>query len=145
MNQSLCQGRNSKLEIHCIIPIAKGGIHMAYDDFTVKPSILPNNTDMQWNAITSGVQTLLNASKGTGLPSISGYILHNSGSGASSVNVLFKTSTTQVASTALASITVLRGQYQAFFVSGASLVTLASTTKAGANGEFNFSLNNNPL
>lgn len=118
---------------------------MAYDKFTVAPSILPNNTDMQWNAVTSGVQTLLDATKGTGLPSMSGYVLHNAGSGASTVTVLFKANSSQTASTALATMTVLRGRYQAFFVSGAAFVTLSSTTRAGANGELNFSLNNNPL
>lgn len=118
---------------------------MAYDHFTVAPTILPNNIDMQWNAATSGAQTLLNATKGTGLPSIAGYILHNSGSAASTVTVQFKSNSSQTASTALTSITIPRGRYQAFFVSGAAFVTLASTTTAGANGEFNFSLNNNPL
>ncbi|MFD1673788.1 hypothetical protein [Alicyclobacillus fodiniaquatilis] len=118
---------------------------MAYDNFTVAPTILPNKVDMQWATTATGAQTLLNATKGTGLASLSGYILHNSGSSASTVSVVFKSSSAQASSAALATLTVPRGQYQSFYVSGASYVTLASTTIAGANGEFNFTLNTNPL
>lgn len=117
----------------------KGDISMAYDNITIVPTTLPNITDMKW--ISSSLSTtLLDATHGTDLPALSGYILVNAGSAMSAVSVEFKLGTAVVST-----LTVSNGAYQGFYVAGADFVDIVSGNTAAASGEFNFALNNNPF
>ena len=103
------------------------------------PQLTANQVDIKWSA-TSTATAFFDATIGSDFPAMSGYVLVNSGSSASSVVATFLNGTATLTTLATAN-----GNYQAFYVLGANIVQFSTTGADTANGDFNVVFSNNPF
>jgi hypothetical protein len=106
-----------------------------------KPQSTAKQVDIQFNA-TSANTTFFDGTKGSDIPSLTGYVMPNGG-GAPAVVTFWNGGT---AGASVTSLNVAAGKYKSFFVLGADTITVrTSAASTVTTGELNIVLNNNPL
>ncbi|MFB9761514.1 hypothetical protein [Ectobacillus funiculus] len=112
------------------------------DGLFAKPQSTSKQVEIQFNAATVNT-TFFDATVGSDIPALTGYVLNNAGSSGTALVSFFNGGTAGVT---VNSLSVAAGKYQSFFVLGADTIAIRTTVVSTiATGDLNIVLNNNPL